>query len=438
MAQPTPYERTYSFNDAQAADPTAIPSGSFMDAEFNAIATTAGELLANIALIQRDDGDLANNSVGLDQLTTSVVALLTASAGWTVQGAWVTDTAYAALDLVSEGTGTYVCAVAHTSGVFATDLTADKWVLLFDSSGSTPADGSVTSSKLGPGAVTTAKIGFTLLDLAGAIRGGGGIAAGTAALGSLFAAKTATGDVYGRVDRTTDAQGAVGFQIGGVGQAWTLEQATSSDDLAIRSGAVIVATFREAGGIDTPGTVRATAGLAPADGNGVGLMFASNIGYLTSYDYGAGTWRALKVRGLTVTLTAGAVDVLAVSSTGVTVTGTFAVNGNEMGYLGVPQVQDNDAYTLILSDAGKHIYSENVAGQTITVPTNASVAFPIGTAIWIVNDGTNSITVPMTGIVIRLAGTTTVTGSRTITAGGMATLLKVDTDRWFISGTGVS
>ena len=39
-----------------------------MDVEFNAIKATLDQVLANIALIQRDDGALANRSVGLDQL----------------------------------------------------------------------------------------------------------------------------------------------------------------------------------------------------------------------------------------------------------------------------------------------------------------------------------------------------------------------------------
>ena len=43
--------------------------------------------------------------------------------------AWVTSTAYALGNLVTQGGNYYRCLVAHTSGVFATDLGAGKWVL---------------------------------------------------------------------------------------------------------------------------------------------------------------------------------------------------------------------------------------------------------------------------------------------------------------------
>lgn len=44
--------------------------------------------------------------------------------------AWVTSTAYVIDDYVSESGLNYVCLEAHTSGVFATDLAANKWILL--------------------------------------------------------------------------------------------------------------------------------------------------------------------------------------------------------------------------------------------------------------------------------------------------------------------
>ena len=45
-------------------------------------------------------------------------------------GAWVTSTSYAVADMVSEDGDAYQCIEAHTSGTFATDLAADKWVLV--------------------------------------------------------------------------------------------------------------------------------------------------------------------------------------------------------------------------------------------------------------------------------------------------------------------
>jgi hypothetical protein len=108
-----------------------------------------------------------------------------------------------------------------------------------------------------------------------------------------------------------------------------------------------------------------------------------------------------------------------------------------IGYREVPQNAQNGAYTLGLVDVGKHIFSANAGAQTITLPTNAAVAFAIGAAITIVNAGTSPITLSATGVTLYQAGSSN-TGNRTIAVRGVATLLKVGTDTWFISGAGVS
>jgi hypothetical protein len=92
---------------------------------------------------------------------------------------------------------------------------------------------------------------------------------------------------------------------------------------------------------------------------------------------------------------------------------------------------------LALSDAGKHYFSSNSA-NVITVPNNATVSFSIGTAISIVQQGTANLTVtPGSGVTMYLAGNST-SASRTVGNYGMATLMKVNTDTWFINGTGVN
>lgn len=108
-----------------------------------------------------------------------------------------------------------------------------------------------------------------------------------------------------------------------------------------------------------------------------------------------------------------------------------------IGYRQIPQNAQNSNYTLALADDGKHIYSANTGAQSITIPANASVAFPTGTAVVIVNNGTTAITVNAAAVTLYQAGTSN-TGNRTLSTRGMATLLKVGTDTWFISGAGVS
>lgn len=48
------------------------------------------------------------------------------------RGNWITETAYLPMDWVQQGRRIYVCVKAHTSSVFATDLEATKWKLVFE------------------------------------------------------------------------------------------------------------------------------------------------------------------------------------------------------------------------------------------------------------------------------------------------------------------
>ena len=97
-------------------------------------------------------------------------------------------------------------------------------------------------------------------------------------------------------------------------------------------------------------------------------------------------------------------------------------------------------YTLVLGDANGHIYHPvgAGAGDTYTIPANASVAYPIGTTLTFVNDdATNAVTIAITTDTMVLSPGTT-TGSRTLATGGVATALKVTSTRWIVNGTGLT
>lgn len=438
MAQPTPYRRSYGFADHSASYPSLPQPGTAIDAEFSAVQATLEGALANLAILQRDDGALANGTVTLDSLTPAVMLALGAGVIWLPRGAWLEDTAYAISDVVKNGTGSYVCAEAHnSSGTFADDLADGKWIVLFDSAGVTPSDGSVTTPKIADAAVTTPKIGFAGLDLTGSIRAATGLQAGTAPLGGLLHAKRDTGVAIAKVERATDAQGAVGYQVIGAAVTWEISQAADADELDFRRAGVRAATLTDNLGLDVAGAIRAVTGISPTTGSGAAISYIGGTGYLTAYNYDTSAWLPLKLRGSTVYVTSSGVDVLTATATGVDITGTVKRGGVELGYLGVPQNAQSGAYTLALTDQGKHIYSQNVAGQTITIPTNATVPLPRDTAIVIINDGTNPITISATGVTLKLSGTTG-TGNRTLAPNGNASLLKVGTDRWFISGAGIT
>lgn len=118
---------------------------------------------------------------------------------------------------------------------------------------------------------------------------------------------------------------------------------------------------------------------------------------------------------------------------------TGNVSNFPIGYRDLPQVTAGNV-TLTINDGGKHYYSNSSANVTITIPTNDVVGFPIGTAIMIINRGPGFITVlPQSTNVINLflVGNTVSNTGRTISNSGLASLIKTETNVWFISGVGV-
>lgn len=116
--------------------------------------------------------------------------------------------------------------------------------------------------------------------------------------------------------------------------------------------------------------------------------------------------------------------------------GTAAANS--LGFRGAPQVTFTASKTLALTDAGKQQYiTGTTAAQTITIPANGSVAFPIGTIIPILNDSNQNWSIAITTDTL-LWTPSGGTGTRTLAASGFATLQKVTATRWWISGTGLS
>lgn len=106
-----------------------------------------------------------------------------------------------------------------------------------------------------------------------------------------------------------------------------------------------------------------------------------------------------------------------------------------IGYLGTPQNSQSDNYTLVLADSGKQIFQTG-ASKTVTIPANASVAFPIGATITIAADA-NAVTIAITSDSLRWAQGGSL-GSRTLAAYGIATITKTSATEWRIFGTGLT
>ena len=112
--------------------------------------------------------------------------------------------------------------------------------------------------------------------------------------------------------------------------------------------------------------------------------------------------------------------------------------GTAVGYRDIPQVSFTGNATLAATDAGRHYYSTLATANTLTIANNTSVSWTVGTAISVVNRGSDNITIAQgSGVSLYLAGNSTA-ANRTISTYGMATLLNVAANVWMINGTGVS
>jgi len=91
--------------------------------------------------------------------------------------------------------------------------------------------------------------------------------------------------------------------------------------------------------------------------------------------------------------------------------------------------QTGTTYTLTLTDGGKNVTLNNASAVTLTVPTFASIAFPTGTMVGLVNKGAGTVTVGGAGVTLNGA-------DLTIKQNETATILKLDTNTWVMAKGG--
>lgn len=99
--------------------------------------------------------------------------------------------------------------------------------------------------------------------------------------------------------------------------------------------------------------------------------------------------------------------------------------------------QTGTTYTFVLTDANNTLVTaSNAASQTYSIPTNANVAYPIGSQINIIAIGAGQVTINAV-----TSGTTTVLSNGATAASpklrvqySSASLVKVATDTWYVIG----
>ena len=90
--------------------------------------------------------------------------------------------------------------------------------------------------------------------------------------------------------------------------------------------------------------------------------------------------------------------------------------------------------TLVIGDIDARVEINSSSARTVTVPTNAAVAYPVGTCIEIVRWGTGAVTITPAGGVTILSPDNEA-GPRDIAARyGVAHLYKRGADEWHLTG----
>jgi hypothetical protein len=115
-----------------------------------------------------------------------------------------------------------------------------------------------------------------------------------------------------------------------------------------------------------------------------------------------------------------------------------ALTAESIGFRGVPINTQDAPYTAVLGDSGRCLLHTSASTHTWTIPPNSSVAYPTGTVIVVSNIGSGAVTIARgSGVALRIGGSST-DSNKTLAQHGIASMLKLDTNSWYISGTGVS
>ena len=166
---------------------------------------------------------------------------------------------------------------------------------------------------------------------------------------------------------------------------------------------------------------------------GNGSTAWTSLGYV-----GAGTVTSITagtgLSGGTITST----GTIAIDSTVATLTGTQTLTNKTLTDPKINLAFDAEtaSYTAVLANNGQVVTMDNASTNNFSIPTNASVAFPIGTQINVLQIGAGQTTIQAV-----TSGTTTIQSTGASAAApklrarySAATCLKAGTDLWYVFG----
>jgi hypothetical protein len=171
------------------------------------------------------------------------------------------------------------------------------------------------------------------------------------------------------------------------------------------------------------------------------IFFRNNASPVSSFGFsgstsGTTTVQATAIAGTTTLTLPAATDTLVGKATTDTLTNKIltspVINGATIGTSIINlaiNAQTGTTYTPVLADNGKLVTLSNASAITLTVPTNASVAYATGAQINIEQIGAGQVTVVGdTGVTVNG------TGTKLRTQWSAATLVKLGTDSWTLIG----
>jgi hypothetical protein len=177
--------------------------------------------------------------------------------------------------------------------------------------------------------------------------------------------------------------------------------------------------------VDGTTLIAPNSGVLPVASGGTGLS-SLGTGVATALGFNVGSAGSLVTfNGALGTPSSGSLANLTVDGT------------NPVGYRNIPITTISTTYNTVLGDAGKMVYWNTSGSIVLTI--DASLAYPVGTAITIFNGaiaGSGMIVFLSAGTLI-LAGSGS-TGPRLLSSFGLVTAVKLDASNWLISGIGVT
>ncbi len=392
-------------------------TGSWGNTVNNAITEYTNIAIAGTLTLTGDGAVTLTNTTGTD-LATNITA------GSTLAGA---------------GTATAQFAAVRVSGTTTTK------VITFGSAGSAPysktylvdnaSSYAVTFKAYGQTGVSIAAAekctvyynGTDIVKVASSVADGVTSVAGTGTVNGITLTGTVTstgsltlGGTLANVDLTSQVTGVLPVANGGNGTA--TPALTQGSNVTITGSWPNYTIAAASPGTGTVTSVTASLPLASSGGNTPDISISSSTG------------SGAVVLATSPTLTT---PLLGTPTSG-NLSNCTADGTNKVGYLNMPQNAQTGNYTLVLADAGKHIYHAAGAGAaTYTIPANGSVAYDIGTAVSFINLSTTAISIAITTDTMYLS-TAGTTGTRTLAQYGTATAVKVTATAWIITGSGLT